>query len=456
MMLHKRPGIRIILPLALAAGLYLGTAAPAWAQEPPCTPAPVTIEAGKTPGDRKGVVGEVTCNDGTRAEIRRANGSVVSIDVTNPDLIVVKPPVRTFTKVDIMVGDRVGVLAEVQGDLSLLALRVMIKPHQSHHSHLTGPVVTKTETTITIIDGTGREHVVNRGGNVLLPVAEGEVATLAVKRGKGRGKGGEETTTGEGTDGDGEELTATGAVTAEQIGQRISKHAKSLGDLADAGLISGDRAAARIDALNAKLARIAEHQEAKLTKLLDKVKKRQTRDAITLAKAKAGGNFKAAKAEVERQRGKAKGAGKGKGKPQAASEPPDGADGDGGGTVAQGGGKGKAKPKPKDNGEAETNEAPEAADQNLTTTVNNPLDVALTGGDAETCELTFAIVAGPSNGTLSDIADADCTAGTPNADSATVTYTPNTDFTGEDSFTFTVSDGAAESKPATIEITVGG
>ena len=34
-------------------------------------------------------------------------------------------------------------------------------------------------------------------------------------------------------------------------------------------------------------------------------------------------------------------------------------------------------------------------------------------------------------------------------------YTPNTDFTGADSFTYRVSNGAEQSLPATINITIG-
>ncbi|MFC1672340.1 Ig-like domain-containing protein, partial [Planctomycetota bacterium] len=60
-------------------------------------------------------------------------------------------------------------------------------------------------------------------------------------------------------------------------------------------------------------------------------------------------------------------------------------------------------------------------------------------GDA----LTYAIVAGPANGALSGTA--------PN-----VTYTPNADYNGADSFTFKANDGQADSNVATVTINVLG
>ncbi|MGD9795053.1 MAG: LamG-like jellyroll fold domain-containing protein, partial [Acidimicrobiia bacterium] len=80
--------------------------------------------------------------------------------------------------------------------------------------------------------------------------------------------------------------------------------------------------------------------------------------------------------------------------------------------------------------------------------------VALSGSDVETCELTFAIVTPPTNGTLGSIGNSACVAGAPNTDSASVTYTPNANFNGADSFTYTVSDGLNTSAPATVSITV--
>ncbi|NLT43828.1 MAG: tandem-95 repeat protein, partial [Anaerolineae bacterium] len=56
--------------------------------------------------------------------------------------------------------------------------------------------------------------------------------------------------------------------------------------------------------------------------------------------------------------------------------------------------------------------------------------------------LTYAVVAGPTSGALSGSAP-------------DLTYTPNADFHGADSFTFTVNDGTTDSAAATVSITVG-
>ena len=102
-----------------------------------------------------------------------------------------------------------------------------------------------------------------------------------------------------------------------------------------------------------------------------------------------------------------------------------------------------------------TNKAPKADAQELETASGTPLVITLTGSDKETCDLDFTIVDGPANGALSVVSDAGCVAGPPtNTDSATLTYTPNDGFSGEDSFTFLVNDGAQDSEPAAVSITV--
>ena len=62
--------------------------------------------------------------------------------------------------------------------------------------------------------------------------------------------------------------------------------------------------------------------------------------------------------------------------------------------------------------------------------------------DVEGSALTFAVVTPPAHGTLSGTA--------PN-----LTYTPDADFAGSDSFTFKVNDGALDSNVAAVSITVG-
>jgi len=87
------------------------------------------------------------------------------------------------------------------------------------------------------------------------------------------------------------------------------------------------------------------------------------------------------------------------------------------------------------------NDAPVADDQDATTDEDAAVEVTLTGSDIDGDDLTFSVVSDPAHGTLSGT--------TPN-----LTYTPEADFNGSDSFTFRASDGAADSNLATVSITV--
>ena len=100
------------------------------------------------------------------------------------------------------------------------------------------------------------------------------------------------------------------------------------------------------------------------------------------------------------------------------------------------------------------NTAPTANASSAVTTQNTPVSVGLSGADAQTCQLSFAVSSAQSHGSLGAIAGAPCVPGSPNQDAASVVYTPDTGYTGPDSFAYTVSDGALTSTPATIGITV--
>lgn len=100
------------------------------------------------------------------------------------------------------------------------------------------------------------------------------------------------------------------------------------------------------------------------------------------------------------------------------------------------------------------NAPPIASDVSAATDHDTPVTVTLSGLDVDGCELAFAIVAGPAHGALGAIGDLGCTAGTPNRDSGTVTYTPTAGFGGTDTFTYKVNDGTNDSNVATVTITV--
>ncbi len=100
------------------------------------------------------------------------------------------------------------------------------------------------------------------------------------------------------------------------------------------------------------------------------------------------------------------------------------------------------------------NTAPTANATSKTTAQNTPATVNLSGSDPEGCQLTFAIVNIPAHGSLGAITDNACVAGTPNTDSATITYTPDSGYSGPDSFTYTVNDGTVASAQATASLTV--
>jgi len=89
----------------------------------------------------------------------------------------------------------------------------------------------------------------------------------------------------------------------------------------------------------------------------------------------------------------------------------------------------------------EVNVAPTADDQNITTQEDTAVSITLTASDVDGNPLTYSVVSGSSNGVLSGTA--------PN-----LTYTPDPNFNGNDSFDFVANDGTVDSTPATVSITV--
>ncbi|AHM58853.1 VCBS repeat-containing protein [Flammeovirgaceae bacterium 311] len=87
------------------------------------------------------------------------------------------------------------------------------------------------------------------------------------------------------------------------------------------------------------------------------------------------------------------------------------------------------------------NDMPVAHAQSVTTEEDTTLPITLNGSDVESSALTFTIVSPPAHGALS---------GT----HPHLTYSPDANYFGSDSFTYTVSDGELSSAVATISITV--
>jgi S-layer homology domain. len=86
---------------------------------------------------------------------------------------------------------------------------------------------------------------------------------------------------------------------------------------------------------------------------------------------------------------------------------------------------------------------PIALDDAADTDEDTPVGIQLTGWDAETSadDLVYAVVSGPSRGSLSGTG-------------RNLTYMPDPDYNGTDSFAFTVTDSVYTSDPGTITITI--
>ncbi|MCP5524754.1 MAG: tandem-95 repeat protein [Verrucomicrobiales bacterium] len=87
------------------------------------------------------------------------------------------------------------------------------------------------------------------------------------------------------------------------------------------------------------------------------------------------------------------------------------------------------------------NQPPYANAQTVTTAEDTAVGITLTGGDPDGNPLTYAVATGPAHGTLSGTAP-------------DLTYTPEANYHGGDSFTFVANDGTVDSAPATVSITV--
>jgi hypothetical protein len=97
---------------------------------------------------------------------------------------------------------------------------------------------------------------------------------------------------------------------------------------------------------------------------------------------------------------------------------------------------------------------PTAEARSASTASPNPVTITLRGTDTDTCELSFQVVDLPNHGGVGSLAGQACTSGSPNADTATVIYTPTAGYSGSDSFTYRVLDATGSSAAVTVSITI--
>lgn len=90
-----------------------------------------------------------------------------------------------------------------------------------------------------------------------------------------------------------------------------------------------------------------------------------------------------------------------------------------------------------------SDEYPVASSQTITTPEDTAKSITLSASLGKGSALTYTIVSSPLHGSLSGTAP-------------TLVYTPASNYSGTDSFTFRANDGTADSNTATITITVTG
>lgn len=99
-------------------------------------------------------------------------------------------------------------------------------------------------------------------------------------------------------------------------------------------------------------------------------------------------------------------------------------------------------------------DVPEAYSQSATTFEDTQLSLTLVGFDGDLDAVTFNIASQPAHGTISIVTSQPVTTEYPAGAQAEILYTPDADYNGTDSFTFTTSDGKGNSSPATVSITI--
>ena len=94
---------------------------------------------------------------------------------------------------------------------------------------------------------------------------------------------------------------------------------------------------------------------------------------------------------------------------------------------------------------------PGTANQTAGTAEDSPVTITLQGLRPDQNTLTFSVVDNPLHGSLGSVGAASCSGG---SCTATVSYTPGSDYNGADSFTFKASDGGTDSNTSTVSINI--
>ena len=99
-------------------------------------------------------------------------------------------------------------------------------------------------------------------------------------------------------------------------------------------------------------------------------------------------------------------------------------------------------------------QAPTANNVSDSTNEDTPKAITLSGSDAAAVQPDVLDRDRPANGALGSISDSPCTSGSPNTDTASVTYTPNANYNGIRLVHVPANDGSANSATATVSLTV--
>jgi len=257
----KLQAVSMTILVALLGALLLTTASVAQAEE----------HDNEDPG-RRGMYGTVDSisEDGTTAVIMTRFGSEFTIDLTTTDL-------------DLSEGTRVALLVHNgEEGQPLQVLRGLVRPDRPQILHVSGAVVSKTATEMTVIDATGREHVMELPEGVELSVSPGDHAVVITHEGNG------------------EPPKAQAAISASAIAEQMKEHAATLRDQAQAGDVSASTAEERIQRLESRLETISARLQTVFSGLLDKVAP-EAKAIIESAIAKFESNFQQARAGIAQE-----------------------------------------------------------------------------------------------------------------------------------------------------------